>query len=352
MKTSSFSSFALSAAVTVSALSCTSTPATTEDEPPTESGATAEDSDPTDPRDLLAAEKRRTSDEPVEAVVRQPEGETVYWVLPGPRRLGGHFGTMADPEFTASISEDAPKAIRALIDAVPELVGVPLKMRKERDDGTVWTTGPTAFGDRGVPTSGAVEIRYVDGQPEDAEGPSEDRVAAAITFEDPDGHEYTLIPREVVQPPIPGYETGGGVLLDEYIHGKTGTGSPLMPKVYTYAAFWAVGDVRIDDEIVDESKVIHCMTTETVRNKEYELAHDVDLPLALDETIAGQKHHTHCMVMPIKMTADGPAYSPVRTAYELPNGEAQPFIHVMYENDEIVSGPEWAGPDVDPERRR
>lgn len=90
--------------------------------------------------------------------------------------------------------------------------------------------------------------------------------------------------------------------------------------------------------------MLHCMTTEAVRDQDYNLAHTEDLPLPLDKTIAGQKHHTHCIVLPVKMTPKGPKFEPVNTAFELPNGKNQPFIHIMFEKDEIVSGPEWTGP--------
>jgi len=34
----------------------------------------------------------------------------------------------------------------------------------------------------------------------------------------------------------------------------------------------------------------------------------------------------------------GPVFKPLKTAFELPNGKPQPFIHVMYEQDTVVEG--------------
>jgi len=97
----------------------------------------------------------------------------------------------------------------------------------------------------------------------------------------------------------------------------------------------------INGKLADKMKLIHCMTTQIVRDKDYHLAQTSDLPLPLSNTIAGQAHHTHCIVLPIKMTPQGPVHDPVKTAFKLPNGMKQPFIHIMYEQDEIVKGPAW-----------
>jgi nitrosocyanin len=56
-----------------------------------------------------------------------------------------------------------------------------------------------------------------------------------------------------------------------------------------------------------------------------------------DETFSGQTHHTHVIVRPIKITPDGPKFDPVKTEFTLPNGKKQPFIHVMFEQDQILS---------------
>ena len=285
------------------------------------------------------------------AVVKQEPGKVVYWVLPGKRELGPHFGTADDPKLTAQVPEGAPPPVRKLIEELPILIGVPEQAREVADDGSIWTKMPTPFGDKGVPTSGSFRAEFIDRTTTDMDGPppmTPDDVKAEIRFKDPAGNDYELKPMLVVKPPAPGYQTHGGVMIDASHHGDTGTGSPLMPKTYTYAAFWAFGNVEINGELADEMKMIHCMTTETVRDKDYKLVHTADLPLDPEQTIAGQPHHTHCVVLPVKMTPEGPKYDPVKTAFELPNGKMQPFIHIMFEKDEIVSGPEWGGPTTAP----
>lgn len=276
----------------------------------------------------------------------QPEGRVVYWVTPGPRRIDPDvFGTPSNPRMTGQEAmSQAQGPIAELLGELPILVGLPPQARGTTDDGSQYTrtTIPTPFGDRGQVTSGQFDIRYMDRQSGDNPGPpgdTEDTVDADISFTDPAGNDYRIEIDHVVQPPIPGYATDGGVLMDGTHHGTTGTGTPLMPEVYTYGAFWSLAHLYINGERVDENKMTHCMTTETVRDSEYNLAFEERLPLSTENTIAGQRHHTHCIVLPVTGTPDGPVYEPVQTAFELPNGQTQPFIHIMYEQDEIVQTP-------------
>lgn len=289
------------------------------------------------------------SDKDVRATVTQKEGKVTYWVLPGKRKLDSYFGTEDDPKLTAQPPEGAPKPVKQLLKDLPILKGVPPQGRMYKN-GEAWTKKPGPFGNKGVPVQkSSLDLTYIDRQSSDKDGPpikTADEVEASIKFQDPKGNNYVLKPMLVFQPPIPGYETQGGVLTDGTHHGTTGVGSPLMPKVYTWGAFWAIGNVLINGEVADKKKVMHCMTTETVRDKDYKLSMQDDLPLPQGETIAGQRHHTHCIVLPVTLTPKGPKHEPVKTAFELPNGKKQPFIHIMYENDTLGEGPEWNGPSL------
>lgn len=292
-----------------------------------------------------------------DVVVKQEPGKAFYWVLPGKRQLSPTvFGTPDQPRgLVAPKIEQARQLPSPLNETVPELlkelpilVGVPRDKRELNEDCTAFTTTTfaTPFSDEGRVTSGQLEVTYKDRRPYDLPGKltdTPDSVDLKAKFTDPAGHEYQLKIGTVFQPPIPGYETGGGVMTGAWHHGITGTGSPLMPQVFAYGAFWGVGNVIIDGEVADEKKVIHFMTTQTVRNRQYELAIDEEMPLKPEETIAGQVHHTHGIVLPITVTDRGPTFEPVNTEFTLPNGEKQPFIHAMWEEDTLVEAPfkEW-----------
>jgi hypothetical protein len=216
---------------------------------------------------------------------------------------------------------------------------------------------PTLYSNNAEVTSGSFEITYRDHRPYDLPGmpgDTPDTIDLSAQFTDPAGNEYEIEHDHVIQPPIPGYETGGGVLTDGFLHGITGTGSPLFPRAYTYGASWGVGNLHINGELATEEgfRVIHFMTTQTVRDAQYDMALDERMPLEPSNTIAGQIHHTHGVVLPIRPTDEGPVYDPVPTAFELPNGDTQPFIHAMWEQDEIVEAPfaDWEFPGAEDEQ--
>jgi len=282
-----------------------------------------------------------------QATVRQDAGKTVYWVLPGPRRLSQEvFGTPENPKRTLQpiLQKVEMPPVKQLLQDLPILVAAPEKARGTNEAGTRYTVfkQPTPFSDKGRVVQGSFSSTVYDRVQEDQPGPpgkTPDEVELEAEFQDPAGNSYRLEFDHVVQPPFPGYETQGGVFLDGYLHGTTGTGSPLMPKEYTRIAWWGVAHLYINGEKVN-TRVAHLMTTELVRKNDYSLAIDEEMPLARDERfIPDQRHHTHLIVLPIKpRPGKGPTFAPVDSAFELPNGKKQPFIHMMFEEDEIT---EW-----------
>jgi hypothetical protein len=287
----------------------------------------------------------------VKVVVKQPPGRIVYWVVPGPRRLDERvFGTPQRPLLTGEVPPGTPLDVATVLRHYPFPLGVPLEMRGVSADGQHFTEtlAPTPEGDHGIPVSGAFRMTLYDRADTDEPGhkPLEtaDAVMLDATFTDPDGNQYRLHPTHVVAPPIPGWETQGGVLRNGVLGGASGTGSPLLPKLHAYAAFWAVGDVVVNGRAVNRDVLIHFMTTEVARHADFRVAFDGDLPVPADEAIGHQRHETHALVLPIRLTAQGMSYEPVQTPYRPYDGSVQDFIHVVFEQDEIDEGPAYAGP--------
>lgn len=278
--------------------------------------------------------------------VSQETGKVTYWVLPGPRVLEEEvFGTPDNPKATlkpkiqAAEQSGGPPTVPELLKSVPILVGVPEEARGTTEDGKYVFKEPSPFSNKARVIDGEFEATFIDMIDEDPPGkPGEtpDKAEFEARFNDPAGNEYRVELDHVVKPPFPGYMTEGGVMLDSVHHGATGTGSPLMPKVETHAAFWGVGNLYINGEKVDDHRVMHVMTTEVVRDRDYRLVHGRDLPLEPEERhVRDQEHHTHLMMPPVKGSPKGPVFSPVPTAFDLPNGKKQPFIHIMWEEDEL-----------------
>jgi plastocyanin len=279
-----------------------------------------------------------------EVKVIQEPGNIVYWILPGPAKLDEQvFGT---PEFPMNTGEykisKAEGAVKKLFEEFPIMAGVPLAIRDTNANGTKFTrtTMPTPVSDKASIVNGSFEVTYKDLQPYDLPAyPTStiDNASVNVDFNDPAGNLYEIKLKKLYQPPFPGFESGGGVITDAWIHGNTGTDSPLFPTIFTYGAFWGVGDIIVNGTTMDEDKWVHFMTTQNVRDQNYNFTTSEELPLMSNETFSGQIHHTHVIVRPIKITPEGPIFDPVKTEFTLPNGMKQPFIHVMFEQDKIVN---------------
>ncbi|WP_134668773.1 hypothetical protein [Halorussus marinus] len=279
----------------------------------------------------------------IDVRVTQAPGNTAHWVLPGRRALSEYvFGTPDNPRMTGRHWVDVAEGpVKAVLEEQTFQVGLPLEQRRTNEDESAYTIADvlTGYSDSAEPTEGELDLTYSDRQPWDTPGgPGDTRDTAAVTarFGDPAGNEYEAVLDHVIKPPFPPWETGGGVVTGTWLHGITGTGTPLMPRMFNYAALWGLGALRINGEVVDERRVMHFMTSENVRKADsYALALDEELPLAEDERYLGRPHHTHLFMPPIKGTPEGPQTSPVPTAFELPSGETQPFVHFMWDQDTI-----------------
>jgi len=304
--------------------------------------------------------------------VKQDPGKVLYWVLPGHRRIDpAVFGTPGNlnedlvlenkvMEAEAQVKAGKmPHTVPDLLRNLPVLVGLPREWWEPDNDKIIKKNGEyvltqhTFFPDMGIPVvdrgdkKNWFELTYIDRTPTDQPGlpvNTDDEVELAMEFYDPAGNRYDLEIFHVIMPPLPGYETRGGVMIDDYHHGATGTGSPLMPKVYNFGAYWAIGRLSINGgpPII---RITHGMTTEVVRDKNYRLVTTAEMPLAPKDRInPAVNHHTHIVVIPVKPTSSGPVFEPFETAYTVPTGPLkgmkQPYIHLMWEDEEIVSGHE------------
>lgn len=304
--------------------------------------------------------------------VKQDPGKVLYWVLPGHREIDPEvFG--APPNLNADLlletklerarkqveAGQMPHSVPDLLKNLPVLVGLPEAWwAPDNDkiiekDGKYILTQHTFFPDLGIPVvdrgdkKNWFKLTYIDRTPTDQPGlpvNTDDEIELEMEFHDPAGNRYDLEIFHVLMPPLPGYDTRGGVMIDDFHHGKTGTGSPLMPKVYNYGAYWSIGRLSINGG-APVIRVTHGMTTEVVRDKNYALAITEELPLPPEERInPAVNHHTHIVVVPVKPTSDGPVFAPFETAYTVPTGplkgKKQPYIHLMWEDEELVSGHE------------
>lgn len=254
------------------------------------------------PADLLGG--------PLTVNVTQKNGST-RWVLPGPRFLDpAAFGTPENP---------------VGFDPAPfPLLGVPLTMRKT-SAGAASMVNKTAmpnssaevysFVDKASPFSnwrevgvGSIEMEVVDATAIDG-ARTKDKIHFVATFKSPDGkHDYKVTADKAI-PHGMAYPFFGGVVTNHLLHGATGIGTRLMPTEFTYAGFWAIGNVYRDGELVNPNHLVHVMVTEVVRGDNYNLQFDGgvgDPPTGIT---------LHLMVPPYKPSPKGLQEAPVKTGF-------------------------------------
>lgn len=251
---------------------------------------------------------------PLHVNIKQESGG-VFTILPSKRELDPHvFGT-----------PDMPRAIAGS----PGINGLPPMARGVKNGKYTTMKKPSPFGDKHkVMPNGKLQIKAVDATAADAKE-TEDEVKFKASWEDKQGNTYEVRCCGMLASHGIEYPTFGGVVTNTILHGSSRIGTALMPTEYTYFAFWGMGEVRKNGEVLDKPRLIHGMLTEYVRNEGYELASD-------DEVTPGRKHF-HLMVppmMPEKKTQSF-VHNNVKTGFELPNGKELPFWHVMFENLEI-----------------
>ncbi|WP_415784391.1 hypothetical protein [Deinococcus saxicola] len=243
--------------------------------------------------------------------------------MPGPRRLDpAVFGT--------------PQMPLGWQDAV----GVPTEQRVKNEAGTAWTmtAGPTAHSDLASSVTGSATFTVSDITAVDGDS-TLDRINFVAEFSGPEQGGKRDQYRVVVNKAIargPHHPYFGGVATNTYLHGSTGLGTMLQPRQFVYGAFWGVGQLYRNGQRVADDQVVHVMITQRVRTSMadgYRLAFTDQL-----EALKGMGRQMHVILAPMEVTPSGAVPRPVPTNFKLPNGQTQPFLHIMYDAVTDVRG--------------
>ncbi len=311
-------------------------------------------------------ERGKRANQQMAVRTRQPPGNSVHWILPGPRRIDPHvFGTPPDGPSTPQRGDDhiahkvwyfeqhRPDVVGLLAGdenhkPLPLPVGLPNGARATNDSGDRYTKTkiPVPFSDNTVGSDdspnldGALDLTYIDRSGFEGDNDAGDEIDLDIWFTDPAGNEYEFDIHHL-ETHDGAHLHGRGVMTGVYMHGTVPIGTPLMPTQYAFGSFWAIGDLLVNGELTSDrnrDRVIHVMTTQNVRTEDYRLAIDEQLPLGEDGNPApylGSESVTHVFLPPIKSTDNGPRRVPLEPAFTLPNGKPQPFIHFMFDEDQV-----------------
>ncbi|NIV13589.1 MAG: hypothetical protein GWN62_20595 [Aliifodinibius sp.] len=252
---------------------------------------------------------------PININITQESGG-VFVALPDKRKLDTRvFGT---PEF--------PRAFGG----TPGITGVAPMVREVKNGQFTQMKKHSPFGDKYITMKDAnLEIQAVDATATDA-ATTKDELQFTASWQDKEGNTYAVKCNKLASHGME-FPTFGGVVTNTILHGFTGIGTPLMPSEYTYFAFWGMGAVIKNGEVLDKPRLVHGMLTEYVRTEGYKLGFDKD--------VTPTRRHFHLMVAPFKPDMENMTFeeAPVKTGFKLPNGMELPFWHVMFENLDIES---------------
>lgn len=188
---------------------------------------------------------------------------------------------------------------------------------------------PTPFSNNTQATSGSYQFEVVDLSPEDSEDSQDAVKSVNIQFTGSNGTPYLIDEIRVIHKPLgAGNHTFfGGVGLNKVMHGNTGIGNPLMPKLLSYITLWGKTDLKnaTTGEVVASNRIIHIMTSTNVRDENLDLITSVEND-ASDYNI--KNAHTHVILPPLDMQGN---MDPVP-------GTAHGFMHMMFENVELSGG--------------
>ena len=247
-------------------------------------------------------------DAPNNVGMKAAEGGDVRWILPGLRELDpAIFGTPDAPLGTELLPLDK-RAVTGDDTYVAGVGGAPM---------------PTPFSNNWIPISGEAKVKVKDVSA--VSGPTtKDEIDAEFEFTSPDGEiSYRLVVEQAI--PQVDHENFGGVGINALQHGATGIGTPLMPQLMPYIAFWGAGDLRVNGVQQPDKRFVHFMLSNDVRHDDYNLAFN-------DGVDPDGPWQAHLILPPMAVGAHGPFLSPVPTDFVLPNGATQPFLHIMFED--------------------
>jgi hypothetical protein len=252
------------------------------------------------------------------------------------------FGTARAPERTGRVDRKAPETLRELVSEFPWVIGLPMHDRGWPRAGQPWVTRMAVpFSDVVATVDGTLTALMIDRVAGDGGGPPDatfDEAKVQAKFTDPAGRRYEVRWRKVVHPPIPGWQTGGGVVLDERLYGSTGTGTPLLPSSEVPGATWALVDVVAAGHVVARNQLGELALTQATRDASGRLGTLDTLPLAPGDTLGGHAIQAHLIVWPIQLIADQPTYAPLALPWLGQDGQPQPYLHVVWGEVDVKPG--------------
>ncbi len=187
---------------------------------------------------------------------------------------------------------------------------------------------PTPFSDNINLTTGSYTFEVTDVDEQDSPNSGDAAGSVNITFTGDDGRHYKITNINIIHKPdgAGDHTFFGGVGLNKMMHGNTGIGTNLMPKMFAYITLWGLADL-IDadtDSILATNRVIHIMTATNVRDENLKMIPSAEIDSS-DHNF--WKKQTHIILPPQDM--QGNMDSVPGTNYG--------FLHMMFEDVDLFS---------------
>lgn len=187
---------------------------------------------------------------------------------------------------------------------------------------------PTPFSNKIKMTSGSYNLVVADNVDVDSQNSTDAASSVNIEFTANDGKRFKIDKINIIHKPdgAGDHTFFGGVGLNKIMHGNTGIGTNLMPKMLAYITLWGLVDLKdaTTGNVVASNRIVHIMVASRVRTGNLELIPDVDSDKSDHDTWMAE---THVILIPQDMQGNP---SPVP-------GTDHGFIHMMWENVNLIN---------------
>ena len=192
---------------------------------------------------------------------------------------------------------------------------------------------PTPFSDNIKTTEGTYQFVVEDNVDVDSPNSTDNVSSVNIEFTANDGKRFKIDQINIIHKPdgAGDHTFFGGVGLNKTMHGNTGIGTNLMPKMLAYITLWGLVDLKdaATGNVVASNRIVHIMVASKIRNDNLKMIPEVDTDKSDHDTWMAE---THVILIPLDMEGNP---SPVP-------GTDHGFIHMMWENVELTnSARDW-----------
>ena len=110
-----------------------------------------------------------------------------------------------------------------------------------------------------APVSGTFTVSAWD------KGAVRDSVDGTAEFTAKDGVRWKVVLDRVQTKDVPHHPKFGGVIMGLYYHGASGVHTPLVPTINSAVAFWSIGHLYRNDQLVSDNAYVHVMLLSRTR---------------------------------------------------------------------------------------